>query len=117
MVITTSSRSMGMPVKKLRRSNLFSMASMPVKTADPCIAFDTSFSMPARRFRVSSLSHFFRLSLSMDTNQFEDTSVPGYASPTPSISASRVTNSAIGGSSGSISTSVSGSSSSGTGSI
>ena len=52
----------------------------------------------------------------MKTNQLEDSSVPGYETPTPSMRVSRVTNRARGGSSGSTSTSASGISSSGTGS-
>ena len=72
-VITTSSRSSGTLVKKLRLSNLFSIVVIPVNTAEPDMASDTSDSMSAIRMRVSSLLQVFRLSLSMNTNQLEVT--------------------------------------------
>ena len=59
----------------------------------------------------------FSASRSTDTCHVEPTSVPGYAAPTPSISASRDTNSASGGSCGSTLTPASVVSSSGCGAM
>ena len=116
MAVTTRRSSSGTLVKKLRRSKLSRIRSTPLKDAEPGIASEISDSSRVIRRRVSSLLQSFSLSLSMNTNQLELTRVPGYATPTPFSSAGWVTNTASGGSSGSISTSASGSSSSGAGS-
>ena len=116
MTIIVSSSSSGMLVKKLRRSKRSSSDWMPVNTADPCISAAKPFSILSMRRLSSSGRIRFSGSLSTNTNHDDETRLPGYALPTLSNSACLVTNSAIGGSSGSTSMPTSGISSSGAGS-